>query len=346
MQKISVLIIVNRLLTVCGVSKHVFHLLSGLKDREDLNIIVLCGGGDAVSKFNKLGLKIITCPYIVHENRSYFGFIRAVFIVYKIVKRNKINIVHSHHHYAANVAQVVKKFSNIITVMTNHGILPKVGILNHFPSDHVIAVNKYVADYLVNEIIYHGLTYKPIRQKVKNKRLKFLAASRITYDKGLDLFFKAINLLPVEYKNRAEFYYAGEGDYLEELKKLESRLNTGIKYLGIINDLQNYLQNIDVFILSTRSEALPISLIEASFSKNLIITSDFFGLRHFFTPGEDGLVFEMNDCISLSEKIKYVIDNFDNLNFMIENFHKKVLFMFNIDKMVLCTVDLYKKILV
>lgn len=353
-EKINILIIVNKLLVVCGVSKHLYFLLSGLKDREDVNIIVLCGGGDAIENFKNLGIKIIVFPNIAHENRTYLGFIHSVFFVKKLVKQYKINIIHSHHHYAANIAQAVKRFSTIKTLMTNHGILPKVGTLKHFPSDHIIAVNQYVVDFLVSQhvkpkenvhLIYHGLI--PINNiiKAKNNKLKIIAASRITYEKGLDLYLEAVNLLPHNYKSKAEFYYAGEGNFLEEIKKLGIKLNSVVKYLGIIDDIQYNLMGNDVFILPTRSEALPISILEAALCKNLIITSDFLGLRHFFTPDEDGLTFEMNNYNSLSERIKYAIDNYYNLNFMIEKFHKKVKKMFNIEKMILSTVELYKEIL-
>ena len=131
----KILFLVNQLLKVCGVSKHFYHLLSGFKEFYPENdYFVMCGGGDAIEKFERLGIKIIVDENIKHETRSLSGYLKGIYDIYKFAKFNKIDIIHSHHHYATSMAHNAAKFLKSKTVFTNHGILPEVGSLNHFSS--------------------------------------------------------------------------------------------------------------------------------------------------------------------------------------------------------------------
>ena len=73
--------------------------------------------------------------------------------LYKFVKKHSINIIHSHHHYAASIAMAISRITKINTILTNHGLLPEIGFLNHFNAHHIIVVNKHIKEYLIRESI-------------------------------------------------------------------------------------------------------------------------------------------------------------------------------------------------
>ena len=108
------------------------------------------------------------------------------------------------------------------------------------------------------------------------------------------------------------------------------------------------MNDTDVFVLPTRStaEGFPMTLIEAGYTKNFIITSDFRGLGiYFFDSEKDGLIFKSEDFADLAEKIKFTIDNYEKLTSKIKNFYTKTIDVFNVETMVKRTSNLYNEIL-
>lgn len=349
----KILFLTNQLLLTCGVSKHLYELLSEFRNNKELEIIIITGGGNAIDKFNKLGYEIILNEDFKHEERTFIGFIHASFWLFKFLLRRNISIIHSHHHYAANIAQVSKYFFKPKTILTNHGILPEVGILNHFPAENIIAVNQHIQEYLLKDkkhqsidLIYTGITNRSAITKSKNNILKIITASRIVEDKSIDTFVKAVSLLPEEIKIKAEFLIAGEGNYLPELVKLESKIQSGVKFIGVIEDLQLFLNQTDIFVMTSVSstEGFPTTLIEAGYARNLIISSDFRGLKDVFEDNKDGLVFEAGNFKQLSEKLMLVIQNFEAYKNLTENFYRKSIELFDPEVCAQKTYDLYKSI--
>ena len=111
----KILFLINELLIVCGVSKHFYHLLSGLKEIYPENdYFVICGGGDVIEKFERLDVQIIINENIKHETRSLKGYFQGIYDIQKFVRENKINIIHSHHHYAASIAEKVTDRKSVV----------------------------------------------------------------------------------------------------------------------------------------------------------------------------------------------------------------------------------------
>jgi len=352
-----VLFLVNQLLKVCGVSKHCFELLEGLRIYYPENsYFLITGGGNATENFEKLKIPIIINEKLAHERRTIFNYIYGIKFIKDFIRNNKIDIIHSHHHYLADIAQKASILLNTKTILTNHGILPNVGILNHYSAKQIVAVNQLITNYILEkkikkndviELIRYGIRRRDY-VKTKNNKIKFIAASRIVYDKGLDVYIKAINLLPPEYRKKADFFIAGEGESNNDIVKLDNELSTGVIFLGAVDDMQQCFNDTDVFVIPTRSksEGFPTALIEAGLQKNLVITSDFWGLRDIFIRGEDGFVFEVENYAELAKQFKYVIEQYNSLTYLKENFHKKVLDVFNFEKMIQNYISLYNRVLI
>ena len=68
-----ILFLVNELNIVCGVTKHFYHLVSGLKELYPNNeYYIICGGGNAIQKFTEIGINVTVNYNIRHESRSDF----------------------------------------------------------------------------------------------------------------------------------------------------------------------------------------------------------------------------------------------------------------------------------
>jgi glycosyltransferase involved in cell wall biosynthesis len=81
------------------------------------------------------------------------------------------------------------------------------------------------------------------------------------------------------------------------------------KNLHVLGELSNekvlaYIQAADVFILPSRDEALPMSLLEAMYFSKGIIASRSGGIPEIIEHGENGLIFELEDYQQLADYIQ------------------------------------------
>lgn len=112
-----------------------------------------------------------------------------------------------------------------------------------------------------------------IRSKVEGRsnpldpdRVNFVAAGRLTHQKGFDLLLKAFRIV-VEREPRARLYILGEG---EERARLESqireyRLSGSVRLEGFQDNPYPFFKFADLFVLSSRYEGLPNAVLESLF---------------------------------------------------------------------------------
>ncbi len=309
-------------------------------------------GGDSVKRFEDSGINVSENKSLSHQNRSLKNFARIIPDIFNFSRTNKINVIHSHNHYAANIGYRVSGFINVKTVQTIHGIIPEAGRLSHFKADKYISVSEPIVEYLLKnkiaakkniKLIRHGF---PVIENLKSKNLheiKILCASRLVYEKGVDTFIRAAEIVSRKYKDKITFMVAGTGEYRNELESLSKDLKVEIIFLGKVKNIVNLLIDTNIFIMPTRSksEGFPVSIVEAGFTKNLILCSGFDWLDYVFKNGADGLTFETDNYTELATKIIFALENPEAVNQMKENFYNKALKLFNIENAVKKHLELY-----
>ena len=352
----KVAILTNELNYTDGVSNHIFDLIQGFQDSiSHVEFIIITGKNNAPEKFKELGVEIITLKGFRHAERSAWNFIICLSKLIKIIKSKNISILHSHNHYHANIATVCKYFAPVHTVQTNHGILKKEGRLPHFIADRFIIINQHIIDFFQSEckekllrasFIRCGVPYKKAEMPVHDK-LVFIAAGRFVLEKGFDLYIRAIHALPSELIQNCEFQLAGHGSEEKALRNLNDALGGRVTFLGNVPDLQQYLFKTDILINPSRSlsEGFPRTLVEAAYANNLIITSDFLGLKHDFINGTDGLVFEVEKIDELIQLMTRCILENSGIHILAQNFHAKAREIFSIEHMVEKTLRVYRELI-
>lgn len=352
----KILYLTNELNYACGVSTHLLNLISGLLKHHDIGIHIISGGGNGVERFNNNNINVNINPNFLHENRSALNFTKAVSYLVKYANDNLIDIIHSHTHYAANIAHYSAGFIKIPTIQTNHGILSGRGKLTHFNADRYIAINEHIFDYLKNvmnvqpeciSFIRCGIPV-PDKPPVKeSKKLKIVLASRLTHDKGTDIFINAVLQLKIKEKEKCEFYIAGTGDEEMKLKEFNNTLKAGIKFLGRVDDMPGLLSTTHITVFCGRSvtEGFPAIITEAGAFNNLVISSDFNGLQPAFEADKDGLVFKNDDAEILNNLLSMVIERFDIYKTIALNYYQKVKNIYSITEMINKHLALYNSCL-
>jgi glycosyltransferase involved in cell wall biosynthesis len=116
---------------------------------------------------------------------------------------------------------------------------------------------------------------------------------------------------------------AGDGELRKDLEKEAERLEISelVHFLGFRNDIPELLMSCDGFILSSLSEAMPLSLIEAAKYKLLLIGTYVGGIPEVIIDNESGFLFEPRNSDDLSEKMMLALTLGDVSNNMREKAH-------------------------
>ena len=353
----NILLLANELKHTCGVTNHLLHLSQGLRGTGKVKLRIICGGGNGINRFSDIDINIISDERFLHLTRTFSGFISSINFLVKFIRQNNIDIIHSHYHYGAAIANRASRLTGITTIQTNHGLLADTGRLKHFNADRYIAINGHIKDHLLKNKIAaeKNITFircgipcpEEIQIKAKGEFTRVLAASRFVHGKGLDIFIKAVSLLPEEILKKAEFIIAGEGELEEKLKKLNEAAGGRIKFPGKITDMHSYFKNIHVLVNPTCSEAegFPAIITEAGASNTLVISSDFNGHDDVLQNGVNSIIYKRDSPEELSELLRKVIFEYNYYRQMTGNLYHKIKTEFSIDEMISKHIMLYSECL-
>ena len=352
----NIIFLANELNYTCGVTNHLLHLTHGLLEPGGFNIRIICGGGNGINRFGKHDIEIIQNKYFLHAGRSLPGYISAVKFLTGFVRKNKISILHSHNHYAANIAMRAAQFSEAVTIQTNHGLIKEQGKLKHFNARYYISINEHISEFITqNKIsseentgfIRCGIPVPDTMPVKPGGTIRVIAASRFTPEKGLDTYIKAVSELSPAVKKKSEFLIAGSGELEHELKQLNQNLSAGVKFTGNITDMYDMLEKTHILVYPSRSdsEGFPAVITEAGACGNLVISSDFRGAGHVISGGVDGIIFNKNNHGKLKEILEEVILNFNDYNVHSEKFYGKIKDWFSLSEMIEKHIKFYNKCL-
>ncbi|AMM51667.1 hypothetical protein TH61_11435 [Rufibacter sp. DG15C] len=211
----------------------------------------------------------------------------AVFAIKKILRKYKVDIIHSHLFFSVIISRLV--CSN------------KVVLINSY---HAVLYGKEGADYPIHARLLDRITYNEriitlcvsngvrmnlgkyigIRNNIYvlynfiadsffnnyrlqpnlNSHIKVVCVGNLKPDKNYQIIIKAISLLSSHVKNRISLDIFGQGGELTNLhnKCKELEINN-IHFKGIEPNIANKLPKYDFYILSSRSEGFGLAVIEA-----------------------------------------------------------------------------------
>jgi glycosyltransferase involved in cell wall biosynthesis len=125
-----------------------------------------------------------------------------------------------------------------------------------------------------------------------SKKIKFAYVARLAFNhKGTDILFNAFSEKQWEDRDFELNIYGG-GD-IELAKETAKYLGTHhINFKGHVNSIEDIWKDNHALVLSSRYEGMPLSIIEAMFSKRVVITTDVAGHSEFIDDGITGYLAE------------------------------------------------------
>lgn len=156
--------------------------------------------------------------------------------------------------------------------------------------------------------VYNGIPSLPLTHDYSPKeRIQFICVGSLCARKNQMALIEAIALLPDNIKKQMELLLVGDGPSAEEIRNYvltHSIDNVILK--GSCTNVAELLKKADVFILASKSEGLPISIIEAMREGLPIIGSDVAGIPEMIEDGNSGYI-TGTDAKSISESIVKMI---------------------------------------
>lgn len=181
------------------------------------------------------------------------------------------------------------------------------------------------------QVIYNVLNtdYIKVRSELTNNIPKkdcsyvFVSMGRMVQVKRFDrIIDAAVNL----YNDGFDFkwYVIGAGEKQEELKQLADKKNISgtVVFVGQQENPYPWIKNADLFVMTSESEAQPMSINEALILGIPVVTTDFPSSREVIVNGNTGLIVS-NDANGVYKGIKEYIKNKslqDQLNKGAKNF--------------------------
>ena len=268
-----------------------------------------------------MGLRII-----VLQSASIVG---RIFNLVKKIAFNACNIVHVHNPTTLQYAVITKLLTSSKLILTDHaqtrGIARIPNKIEWRFVDQVVAVSKDTAEktHLLGykgkvQVIYNGIVNQSLplrdRKTVRNElgvtnEIVLINVAGLLHVKGHDILLNALKILESDDLNY-KFFIAGKGPEEEKLLSLAKSLDLYPKYvefLGFRMDVPDLLNASDIFVLPSRNEGLPISILEAMSLKLPVIVSNVGGNGELVEDGKHGFVVEKENEFELAEKIKKLI---------------------------------------
>lgn len=153
-------------------------------------------------------------------------------------------------------------------------------------------------------LLRNGIPNIPLKDKeVKaNNKINIITVGTISNRKGQDVIIRALGAIEKTKLSKYHLYIVGSGPQGEVFKDLVQRLNLSdnITFMGPMfqDDIIELFRNMDIMVLMSHSEGLPISLIEGLRSGLPIITTNVDGCPE--TVRDNGFILEKGDHIALA----------------------------------------------
>jgi glycosyltransferase involved in cell wall biosynthesis len=311
-----------------GAQSHVLELIRGLRGANDIGVVA-GEDGFLCTEASKLGADIFVAPGLERSITLYRDVLAAV-RVRRIVDRFSPDVVHAHCSKAGLIGRFAARMSNVPSVYTAHGWRFAPGAaraerLMAWPAEwfgarlgqHLITVSACdfnlatrfrIAHAGQVTLIHNGISNCQWRSRNSGQQdVKMVMVARFAPPKDQVMVMRALQGLP----GHVRLALVGDGPTLKQAqtKAIDLGINDRVTFLGCRADVADILAESDLFVLSSTSEGLPISILEALRAGLPVVTTDVGGVRDCVYDGANGLVVPRGDVGALRAAIAAIADS-------------------------------------
>jgi len=323
-------------------------------------------GGLLVERMEALG---VPCRRV--EMRSPYDF-KAAKELAELCGAWGIDLVHCHYLRENYIAMLAKRHRKRLRVVyTNHFVMGNGAVtrlsnrLMDRRQDRLIAVCNLGKEQLVRNgwsrdkisVVFNGVdldawagerSESTIRRElgIPEDRFVMLCASRFADDKGHAYLIRSLKRLTELSDKPFTMILGGDGELLEPTKALAKELgltDEQVKFVGFRKDIKNLYKGADLYVNSSRHEALSFLIVEAMAAGLPAVITDMAGNSDVLTCEEEGgLLVTYDDPESMAGALKRFLEDPDLRRRCAGNALKRAAERFEVHKMCDATFAQYQ----
>lgn len=262
---------------------------------------------------------------------------KGLFKLWKFLRSEKFDVIETFTHDSSMAALPIAWLARVpVRIATHHGVIEGVSrwrewvhawMVNHNIAQKLVAVSKKMYHASLREgvrperivTILNGIRPLPIENRSRLEVKKeagmdvdapvLISVGRLVYAKAHEVIIASMPAVLKKFPNaKLEIY--GEGPLRADLHSQIERLHlsNSVRLPGQADDVAARLANADVFILSSRSEGLPIALLEAMSAGLPCIATQVEGVDEVLVEGEHGLTVPVENPEALAQAILQLLN--------------------------------------
>jgi len=338
--KIKVMHLTNNIGYASSVERLILMLAEKMdKSRFDLSIVSLTEPERVSQTFLESARALASNTDVIPWKRSK-PFARSIIKLVSLIRKHNINILHTHEVRTNLVGLIAARLTGIKVVASVHGwVMDTVPYLwkiyQHFDR-RVITLFDHImvgSHFLRNEIIKLGMSSSrvttihnaidtaslDVTSSPMNFRRKYNLNSgdmligtvgRISKEKGHKYFLEASKMVLKDFPV-AKFLIVGEGELRSELEQFAEEIGIAdnVIFTGYYKNLSEVLAAIDLFVIPSLTESLPLVVLEAMAAGKPVISTDVGGIPEVVIHGKTGLLVGPRKSVEMANSITLLLKN-------------------------------------
>lgn len=317
----------TRTMGLGGTENVVLQLCEIFKPLASKIVVVSCGGVNT-EVLKEMGIRHYDIPDM--KNKSPSTLLAIAGQLKKIISDEEITVIHTHHRMAAFYIRALGLYRGRHFFNTSHNTFEDKKWLTRYAFSKCFtvacgsAVRNNLKEYygLDNVTVIHNAVKSFNEQVIPECEIekarsvgRFIIGNigRLSEQKGMEYYIKCIPMVLERFPDAA-FYIVGSGEEEEKLRKLSSELNAPVSFLGYRTDVQNLMSQMDLIVLSSLWEGLPLTPIEAFSVGKAVVATDVEGTCEIVKDGENGLIVPKRDPAGLADAIVRLMDDHQELD--------------------------------
>ena len=280
---------------------------------------------------------IFICPKLILNSLNIIEYGKeALFLklFYSVIflYNKRYDVVICHFGRPGNVGAFIKKnwMYNTILLCVFHGRDIREGIKKQGKvysklfetADMILSISKYNYDYLSNwgaqNIVNHpnGIDINYFKKKKKEEKTEIiiLSVGRLVWEKGYFYAIDAIKKLVLKnpHKN-IKYNIIGEGPLRKEIQKkiIYEKLENQIILHGekFKEEVLEFYNKSDIFLLSSIAEALPVVILEASSCELPVVATNVGSVYEEIENGKSGFLVPPENSKEICKKLNILVND-------------------------------------
>jgi glycosyltransferase involved in cell wall biosynthesis len=340
--KTNLLYVITKL-ELGGAQKHVLDL-AHLADKRRFNVFLLTAQeGLLVKEASSLsGVQVHLSRFLERAINPFFDLL-AFFEIFFFIRKNRIALVHTHSSKAGILGRWAGWLAGVKVVHTVHGW--SFNLYQPLVERNFFAWLERVTARLTHKLIVVSSWDKALGLRLRiGKEGQYAvipcgidvdafsgkkAKGSLREDLGLDERDLVVGSMGCFKKQKApqdfmklaglvkesvpgvKFLLAGDGELRGDVCVLRQRLGLSqdVYLLGWQKDIPRFLESLDVFVLTSLWEGLPLSVLEALASSKPVLVTDTGGVRDIVQEGQTGYLAPVRDLVSMKEKLVMLLND-------------------------------------